>query len=255
MDLEIEQAAGMLRAAKRVVALTGAGISVESGVPDFRSPGGLWTRWDPSIYATFESFVHDPGKFWSMAAELHPLLENARPNPAHLALGELERLGKCEAVITQNIDNLHQAAESTEVLELHGTYRTGSCMTCGAHHEYEEMRQTGWFGEVPTCRECAGVIKPDVVLFGEPLNATVLRGSVELASSCDLMLVIGCSLEVFPAASLPSYTRRNRGLLVFFNVGSTAFDEIADIIIQGKAGETVPRVVETYRKLSGIDLP
>lgn len=253
MDLEIEQVAGMLRAAKRVVALTGAGISVESGIPDFRSPGGLWTRWDPSVYATFESFVHGPGKFWSMAAELHPLLENAKPNPAHLALAELERMGKCDAVITQNIDDLHQAAGSADVLELHGTYRTGICMNCGVRHEYEELRQTGWFGEVPSCRECAGVIKPDVVLFGEPLISPVLNRAVELASNCDLMLVIGCGLEVFPAASLPSYTRRNNGLLAFFNVGATAFDELADVILLGRAGETLPALVKAYRNFAGTD--
>ena len=247
MSEDVEEVARLIRASNKIVALTGAGISVESGIPDFRSPGGLWTRFDPSIYATFESFVSDPGRFWSMAAELHPLLEGAKPNHAHLALGELERMGKCEVVITQNIDNLHQDAGSTDVLELHGTYRTGTCLTCGECHQYDEIKQTGWHGEVPSCKECGGVIKPDVILFGEPLDAPVLHRAVELASACDLMLVIGCGLEVFPAASLPTYARRNNATMVFVNISSTAFDDLADIILLGKAGETMPQVLEAYR--------
>jgi NAD-dependent deacetylase len=246
---DIEKVARMIRDSRKIVALTGAGISVESGIPDFRSPGGLWTRYDPSVYATFESFVNDPAKFWSMAAELHPLLESAKPNPAHLALSELERMGKCEAVITQNIDDLHQAAGSTDVLELHGTYRTGTCLACGTCHEYDEIKQTGRYGEVPSCKDCGGVIKPDVILFGEPLNAPVLHRAVELASACDLMLVIGCGLEVFPAASLPAYARRNNATMVFINITSTAFDDLADFILLGKAGETTPRILEAYHAL------
>lgn len=251
MSEDCDRVARLIKDSNRVIALTGAGISVESGIPDFRSPGGLWTRFDPSVYATFESFMNDPSKFWSMASELHPLLESAKPNRAHLALGELERLGKCEAVITQNIDNLHQDAGSTDVLELHGTYRTGTCLACGTAHQYEDIKQTGWFGEVPSCKECAGVVKPDVVLFGEPLNAPVLHRAVGLANSCDLMLVIGCGLEVFPAASLPTYARRNNAQMVFFNVASTAFDDLADIIILGKAGQTLPCVLDALRSLDG----
>jgi NAD-dependent deacetylase len=244
------EVARLLCAANKVVALTGAGISVESGIPDFRSPGGLWTRYDPSVYATYESFLNDPTKFWSMAAELHPLLDTAQPNPAHLALGDLERLGKCEAVITQNIDDLHQQAGSSEVLELHGTYRTGTCLNCGTRHSNEELKEFAWGGQVPDCKTCGGTIKPDVVFFGEPLNAPVLHRAVELATTCDLMLVIGCGLEVFPAASLPTYARRNSAVLVFINIASTAFDDLADVILLGKAGEVLPGIVRAYRELS-----
>lgn len=248
---QFESVARMIEAANRVVALTGAGISVESGIPDFRSPGGLWTRYDPAVYATFESFVNDPSKFWVMAAELNPLLENAEPNPGHVALAELESFGKCEAVITQNIDHLHQRAGSSDVLELHGTYRTGTCLDCGRRHSFEEVKEAA-LGTVPACLDCEGVVKPDVVLFGEPLNAPVLHRAIELSTSSDLVLVIGCGLEVFPAASLPTYAHRNGGQLVFVNVACTAFDDIADVIMLGKAGEIMPGVVEAYRRIAGL---
>ncbi len=241
----------MLDAAEKVVALTGAGTSVESGIPDFRSPGGLWTRYNPAVYATFDSFVEDPSRFWSMAAELNPLLEGAEPNPSHDALVELARLGKCDAVITQNIDHLHQRAGSELVLELHGTFRTGTCLACGRAHSFEEIRESAVGGLVPRCLQCEGTVKPDVVLFGEPLNAPVLQKAVELASSCDLMLVIGCGLEVFPAASLPTHAHRSGAKLVFVNVTETAYDGIADIILKGNAGEVMPRVVEYYIRLCG----
>lgn len=251
MDENITRAAKMIAESPVVVALTGSGISTESGIPDFRSPGGLWTRWDPMVYATYEGFIKDPGKFWSMAAELHPLLENARPNPAHLSLVELEKLGRCEAVMTQNIDDLHTKAGSSVVLELHGTYRSSTCLNCGQSHSYDDIREMAYKGEIPKCKSCGGVVKPDVVLFGEPLNAGVLQRSIELSSNCDLMLVIGCGLEVFPAASLPGYARRNRAKLIFVNLAATAYDEMADLVLSGKAGEIMPEVVEAYREVSG----
>jgi NAD-dependent deacetylase len=249
LDEEIEQVARLIDEAGAIIALTGAGISTESGIPDFRSPGGLWTRYDPMIYATYESFVHDPTRFWEMAAELNPVLESADPNPAHLGLGELETLGKCEAVITQNIDHLHQRAGSTDVLELHGTYRTGTCINCGTRHDYDEIKESALCGKVPACKACGNTVKPDVVLFGEPLNAPVLHRAVELATSCDLMLVIGCGLEVFPAASLPTYARRNNARLVFINVASTAYDDLADVIILAQAGVAVPKLVQAFKGL------
>jgi NAD-dependent deacetylase len=249
LEEQLEAVARMLCDADKVIALTGAGTSVESGIPDFRSPGGLWTRYNPAIYATFDSFVEDPSRFWSMAAELNPLLEGADPNPSHEALVQLARLGKCDAVITQNIDHLHQRAGSELVLELHGTYRTGTCLACGRSHSYDEIKGSASQGQIPRCEECQGTVKPDVVLFGEPLNAPVLHKAVELAQTCDLMLVIGCGLEVFPAASLPTYAHRNGASLVFVNVTETAYDGIADLILKGAAGEVMPLVVEYYVRL------
>lgn len=254
MDEEvIRKAAQMIKEAVRVVALTGAGISVESGIPDFRSPEGLWSRYDPLLYGTYESFISHPERFWEMARELNPTLEGAEPNPAHFALAELERLGKCRAVITQNIDNLHQRAGSSDVLELHGTHRTGHCMKCRRLFTLEEMRELSKdHSEVPYCPEDAGLIKPDVVLFGEPLDSRVLSRAAQLASSSDLMLVVGCSLEVVPAAALPDYTKRSGGKLIFFNKVTTYHDAMADLVCLGPAGETLPAVVKEFKKLAGV---
>jgi NAD-dependent deacetylase len=241
----------MIQEAQKVIALTGAGISCESGIPDFRSPGGLWTRYDPFKYATFDSFMRDPADFWFMARELVPLLENADPNAAHQALHELEEMGKLAAVITQNIDYLHQRAGSSLVLEVHGTYHSGHCLTCKASFELEEMKElTEGQTKVPACPSCEGVIKPDVVFFGEPLDTDTLSRSCELALEADLMLVIGCSLEVVPAASLPQYTKKNGGKLIFFNVTPSPYDTMADMVCLGPAGQTLPKVVECLRKLS-----
>jgi len=247
---ELEKAASMLKEARQVCALTGAGISVESGIPDFRSPDGLWSRYDPMLYATLESFLHTPERFYEMARELNPTLENAAPNPAHLALVELERLGKCTAVITQNIDYLHQRAGSSTVLEVHGTYSSGHCLRCKRKFDIGEIRELSADNtRVPKCPDCEGVIKPDVIFFGEPLDSEVLSKSALIASTSDLMLVIGCSLEVYPAASLPIYTKRNQGKLIFFNKTQTPHDSLADLVCLGNAGEMLPALVEAYRKL------
>jgi len=250
---EIQRAALMILESIQVVVLTGAGTSVESGIPDFRSPGGLWTKYDPLLYGTYESFVGHPERFWEMAKELNPTLEQAEPNLAHYALAELERLGKCRAVITQNIDHLHQRAGSTEVLELHGTHRTGHCMRCRRLFTLEEMKELSMDNtQVPRCPDDEGTIKPDVIFFGEPLDSRVLSKAAELATTSDLMLVVGCSLEVYPAAALPDYTRRRKGRLVFFNTVATSHDHEADMVCLGKAGVVLPAVVEAYKKLARI---
>ncbi|MHB8780582.1 MAG: SIR2 family NAD-dependent protein deacylase [Candidatus Geothermincolia bacterium] len=240
-----ERAARMIREARKIIALTGAGISCESGIPDFRSPGGLWTRYDPFKYASLEAFMRDPSDFWFMARELVPLLEHADPNAAHAALRKLEEMGKLTAVITQNIDYLHQRAGSETVLEVHGTYHSGHCLKCHEGFELDAMKRLSHEQqEVPLCPLCNGVIKPDVVFFGEPLDSNMLGQSCEFATEADLMLVIGCSLEVYPAASLPQYTRRSGGKLIFFNVTPSPYDGMADLICLGPAGETLPRVIE-----------
>jgi NAD-dependent deacetylase len=250
---DIQRAARAILDSIQIIALTGAGISEESGIPDFRSPGGLWSRYDPYLYGSYESFVDHPERFWEMAGELNPTMENAQPNPAHYALAELERLGKCRAVITQNIDNLHQEAGSREVLELHGTHRTGHCMICRRPFSFEEMRELSMGNtQVPRCPDDQGAIKPDVILFGEPIDAKAISKAAELASGSDLMLVVGCSLEVYPAAALPEYTRRRKGKLISVNIVSTFYDCNTDVICMGKAGKVLPALVEAYKKLAGI---
>lgn len=250
---DIQRAAQMMVEAIQVVILTGAGISVESGIPDFRSPGGLWTKYDPLLYGTYESFVNHPERFWEMAGELNPTLEKAEPNPAHYALAELQGLGKCRTVITQNIDHLHQRAGSTDVLELHGTHRTGHCMKCRRLFTLEEMKELSRDNtQVPRCPDDQGSIKPDVIMFGEPLDSKVLSRAAELASTSDLMLVIGCSLEVYPAAALPDYTRKSKGRLVYFNTCATSHDDQAELVCLGKAGDVLPAVVEAYKQIAGI---
>ncbi len=247
---DIKLAAQLIKDAKQVCALTGAGISVESGIPDFRSPTGLWARYDPLIYASLDSFTRTPERFYEMARELNPTLMNAKPNPSHLALVELEKLGKCTAVITQNIDFLHQRAGSSEVLEVHGTYASGHCLKCRKMYTVGEIIVLSEDNtRVPLCEVCQGVIKPDVIFFGESLDPEILTRAATIASSSDLMLVIGCSLEVYPAASLPVYTKRNHGKLAFFNTSRTIHDKMADVVCIGQAGEVIPALVEEYRKL------
>ena len=247
---EIEEAARLLKEAKQVCALTGAGISVESGIPDFRSPNGLWARYDPIIYASLESFVRTPERFYEMARELNPTLENARPNPSHLALVELEKLGKCSAVITQNIDYLHQRAGSGEVLEVHGTYSSGHCMKCNPQirlagdNSAERGQHQG-----PPLRRLRGRNQARRRILRRVPRFEILTRASTIASTCDLMLVIGCSLEVYPAASLPIYTKRNQGKLVFFNTTCTIHDKLADIVCIGKAGDAIPALVEAYKRL------
>lgn len=246
---DIEQAAKMLMQAEKVVVLTGSGISVESGIPDFRSPDGLWARYDPMVCAAIDAFLQDPSPFWKMSKELDPLLENAMPNSAHHALRELETLGKCDVILTQNIDNLHQKAGSEKVLELHGTFMSGHCVKCRRTFTYEQIRSHKDTGDIPRCPQDEDLIKPDVVFFGEALDSGIIETAARHSMEADLMLVIGCGLEVFPAAALPLYTKKRGGKLIFFNVIETPDDALADLTCIGKAGETVPELLGAYRSL------
>ncbi|HEX2028000.1 MAG TPA: NAD-dependent deacylase [Nitriliruptorales bacterium] len=187
-----------------VVVLSGAGVSVSSDIPAFRGRGGLWHRYDPLEYAHIEAFLHTPEKVWRMLRELDAVLEAASPNPAHDALAELERLGLVRSVITQNVDGLHQAAGSETVIELHGSRRTLSCVDCGATVGREQVLDTVERGDVPRCERCGGLLKPDVVLFGEALPAGALERARDEVRDCQILLVVGTSAEVEPAASLPA---------------------------------------------------
>ncbi|MFL5819276.1 MAG: SIR2 family NAD-dependent protein deacylase [Solirubrobacteraceae bacterium] len=226
-----ERLAGLIRSAGSVVALTGAGISVPSGIPDFRSPGtGLWEKVDPMEVAHIEAFRRDPERFWGFYAERFSSLRDRQPNGAHLALVELERRGRLDAVITQNVDMLHRRAGTRELVEVHGSIATCSCPSCGRAVELDDARArlAADPGGVPRC-ECGTVLKPDVVLFGELLPDHAMERAYELAAAADLLLCVGSSLEVYPVAGLPHVTLGSGGALAIVTRGATPVDHLAEV--------------------------
>jgi NAD-dependent deacetylase len=232
-----------LRAAKTSVVLTGAGVSTESGIPDFRSPTGIWAQYDPMEYATIEAFENDPEKVWSFYSLRYRALTEAEPNDAHLALAELERRGLVSAVITQNIDLLHERAGSRDVIEVHGSIRECVCLSCGKRYGMDEVLRMLETDDVPRCT-CGSVLKPGVVMFGELLDATSIERAFELAREARLLLVVGSTLEVQPVAGLPWETVTAGGEVAIVNLGPTAFDHRATLKLDGKAGEVLRAVVE-----------
>jgi NAD-dependent deacetylase len=218
------------------VALTGAGISTESGIPDFRSPTGIWAQYDPMEYATIDAFLEDPAKVWDFYGRRLELLGGAEPNEGHRALAELERRGWIRAVITQNIDRLHERAGSCALVEVHGSIRTSSCLACGAVVPLDEVVR---LLPVPGCPRCGRVLKPDVVMFGELLPEAAIARAAQLAAEAGLLLVVGSSLEVYPVAGLPLETLTAGGALAIVNRGVTQFDARAVVRIDAGAGETL----------------
>ena len=241
----------MIVASRKAVALTGAGISTESGIPDFRTKGnGLWEKYDPAIYANYNVFKQDPSPYWQMAKETRRKVLEAKPNPAHLVLAELEKMGKLKCVITQNIDYLHQRAGNTNVIELHGTAKTATCMQCAKKYDFAAVFTKLDAGEIPPLCDCGGVLKSDTILFGEPLPVEVLSGARRLVEEADLMLVVGSYLEVFPANSLPQIMAEREGThLILVNLTNTPFDYLWDVAIYGRAGEILPKIVSHVRTL------
>ena len=227
--------AELIRAARSVVALTGAGISVPSGIPDFRSPGtGLWENVDPMEVAHIDVFRRDPERFWSFYGDRFQTLEDKQPNRAHRALAALERAGLLDAVITQNIDRLHGRGGTRELVEVHGTIASSSCLECGAGYALAEVRarREADARGVPRC-DCGEPLKPDVVLFGEYLPAAALARAEELAAGAELMLCIGSSLEVYPVAQLPFITLAAGGRIAILTQGPTPLDARAAVRMGG----------------------
>lgn len=241
----LAEMAAVLRAAGKVVALTGAGISVGSGIPDFRSPGGLWTVFSPEQYATIEVFQNNPAKAWELFRALGKVLVGKEPNPAHRALAELEALGLLAGIITQNIDNLHQQAGSSRVFEIHGDHQHLQCLHCHSlvpvdPHLYQSTT-------IPHCAHCATPLKPNVILFGEAVRD--LEAIHTFVADCDLLLVIGTSAQVYPAAGLPSLVRQNGGRLFECNRESVlALSTRVDYFLSGAVEQTLPALVEACRK-------
>jgi len=236
--------AELLSGAERVVALTGAGISVPSGIPDFRTPGeGAWTKVDPMKVATIDAFHRDTKGFWDFYRPRFELLGDKLPNPAHQALAELESMGRLEAVITQNIDRLHSRAGSREVIEVHGSIETSSCTTCGARWPLKEVAELFDEDGIATCSGCLGKVKPDVVLFGELLPEAEIERARALSASADLMICVGSSLEVFPVAGLPGLTLAGGGDLAIATRSPTPYDDDAAVRLDGDVAEQLPAVV------------
>ena len=233
----------MISSRQPCVVLTGAGVSTESGIPDFRSPTGIWAEFDPLEYASLDAFRADPAKVWSFYAPRFAMLTEAEPNAAHAAIAELERRGLVRAVITQNIDLLHERAGSRDVVEVHGSIRTSSCLACGARYPLSEVAAQLETRDVPVCPDCGEVLKPDVVFFGELLPVAAIDRAYALAGKAELLLVVGSALEVWPVAELPLVTRRAGGSVAIVNRGPTARDGDAELRIDGSAGETLEGVL------------
>jgi len=240
-EITPQKLAEIIRRHPRVVALTGAGISVESGVPSFRGAGGLWERYDPMEYAHIQAFRRQPAKVWQLLKEMDDTISRARPNPAHYALAELEARGFLLGIITQNVDNLHQAAGSKRVVEYHGNALRFLCDTCKGHHP----RETLDFDQAPLYCHCGGLIRPDVVFFGEPIPLAAQAEAQELAQRCDLLLVIGTSGEVAPASYIPAIAKEWNAVIVDCNLEPTRLTySTADHFLPGSAGEVWPEVIK-----------
>jgi NAD-dependent deacetylase len=240
-----EAAAHHLCRARSAVALTGAGISVESGIPPFRGAGGLWEKIDPMQYAHIDALEHNPGEVWRVLfLGLKKMIEQAAPNDGHRGLFRLEQLGALQAVITQNIDGLHQMAGNREVIEFHGSFAVQRCMICDRRHDANGLR----LEILPPRCACGGVLRPDVVMFGEAVSITCLLRAQTLAAACDVMLVIGTSATVEPAAFLPVIAKRNGAFVIEINPEKTPLSRISDATLLGPAGEMIQRLTAVVEK-------
>jgi NAD-dependent deacetylase len=240
MERLIRKAAEIICTSKLNIALTGAGISVESGIPDFRSAGGLWSKYDPAEYATITGFRQDPEKIWDMLREMDALVSQAKPNAAHIGMGDLEKMGYLHCIITQNVDNLHQAGGARNVIEYHGNSSTLSCLWCGRQYQAKEKRAE----RIPRC-ECGRVLKPGVIFFGEPIPVEALNRSFQLAASAEALMLVGTSAVVYPANTIPSIAKDRGARIIEINLERTHLtDTITDVFLQGRAGEIIKALVE-----------
>jgi len=234
----IKEAAALLKQSTKTVALTGAGVSTESGIPDFRGKGGLWSRYDPFEYGTLGAFLNNPPKIWRMLAELLEVVD-ARPNAGHIGLANLEEIGLLAGIITQNIDNLHQQGGSINVVEFHGSIETFTCLSCGAKHLLHYVRETNL---PPLCKSCSEILKPDIIFFDEMIPESVLQDTQELLAGTELLLVVGTSCQVQPAASIPYQVHQNGGRIIEINL-EPALSGLAAVSLQGSFTEAMGKLV------------
>ena len=254
VEEKIQQVAKWITGSTKTVVFVGAGLSTESGIPDFRSPGGLWDKYDPEDFY-FQNFVSNEEKrekYWQMATEMYDSMKNAMPNAGHLAVAELERLGKLDCLITQNIDGLHYKAGNSEekVLELHGTAMHVACLSCHKKFEREEVQARVAGGDkAPRCSACNGLLKPATISFGQAMPEWETAEAYRRSGACDLFIVIGSSLVVHPAAYMPVVAKQAGAKLVIINRDDTACDHLADMLLHGAAGPTMEAIVKRVKEL------
>ena len=246
MDDLIRRAVDDLAAAGNVVALTGAGISTESGIPPFRGKGGLWEKFDPMEIAHIDALMRNPARVWKiLVKEMKEIVDTATPNDGHKGLAKLEKIGKLKTVITQNIDGLHQAAGNTDVIEFHGNFAWQRCMDCSRKYETRKVDVS----EIPPRCSCGGILRPDAVFFGEMIPQDAMWRSRQAASDCDLMLVVGTSAVVQPAALMPVYAKETGAKIVEINPERTPLTAtISDYLIMGKAGEVMNQIIQALEQ-------
>jgi len=253
MTKQIEEIARLILTSKRIVIFAGAGLSTESGIPDFRSPGGVWDRYDPEDL-NFQNFLSSEAsreKYWQMATEMYEPMKKAQPNLAHLAIAEMEGLGKLDCVITQNIDGLHFKAGNSEdkVIQLHGTAMYVSCLTCGKRYDRDEIQERLRKGlKAPYCDACGGPLKPATISFGQSMPEKETQEAYHRSSLSDLFFVISSSLVVQPAASMPLVAKRNGAKLVIINRDPTSYDDMADLVIHGQAGPIMDNILKEVKR-------
>ena len=241
--MTVEHAAELISRSRRTVALTGAGISAESGIPTFRGEGGLWTKYDPVKVASIETFLANPTAYWEVAKERGSVALAAKPNPGHQALAAMEQAGRLEAVVTQNTDGLHQAAGSRRVIELHGSGRTVVCLDCGRREPRADVQARLDREMPPRCGNCGRTrLKPTVVFFGESMPVEAVQEAFRLANESDVILVVGSSLVVYPAAEIPLEAVRGGAAMIVVNAEPTPFDRLAAVVIHGRAGKILPEI-------------
>jgi len=239
----ILEAAEYVKKSRRTVAFTGAGISVGSGLMTFRGKDGIWKRFDPAEVGSIQAFLENPERFWRFAREIGPELLGSKPNPAHLALTQLQHLGLLGSIITQNIDGLHQAAGSVDVIELHGNIRSVSCVSCQAVTPSSSHPHILDQHSVPRCDACGGLLRPDIVLFGEKLPQEAYTLALRRVRSCTLLLTIGTAMEVSPASDLPLIAKEGGARIININPSPSEADNYADFSLYGPSEEIVPRIV------------
>ncbi|MFX1326848.1 MAG: NAD-dependent deacetylase [Promethearchaeota archaeon] len=245
LEQKIEKIAELIVDSKNIVALTGAGMSTESGIADFRSPGtGLWEKVDPYEFASIDSYVANTGKNLGFMLETGKQIFKARPNKGHKALSKLQKLGKLKGVLTQNIDRLHHKAKTKNIVEFHGNAYEAKCMTCGRIYQISVMVNQVLKGNFsPSCESCRGLLKPNAIFFGEPLESETLEAADIMLSTCDLLLVLGSSLVVYPVAFYPQKALSIGAKLAIVNIQETDMDSIAEVVIHEKIGDVLPKAV------------